>query len=177
MQEDLGKIWEVSPEEEKVILDEMVEEGCLKIVNPNESKLMSTKNLIVETFSSDSDSDKDKEAMIKACEESVLEYALKDITSLLAAFDEVDQGKLVGEVKKRFINLYAKLQAIVLIGSSTYENIDIQESRGLAYTRELGTGAVKNAIPNGKKACQIAMWSGMEEFSIDSRKMCTEEIS
>jgi len=173
MQENLGKIWEVSPEEEKVILDEMVEEGCLKEIKySNKEKLVNTKNLIIETFSSDSDID--KEAMIKACEESVLEYALKDITSLLATFDEVDQSKLVGETKKRFVNLYAKLQAIVLIGSSTYESISIQESRGLKYNREPGTGITKDAVPNGKKACQIAMWSGMDEFDMDSKKMCTE---
>lgn len=133
---------------------------------------MNTRDLIIQAFNGEPG--EKQEAMLKACEDTVIEYALTDISELLKAFGEIDQGKLSGETKKKFSNIYAKLKAIYITGVCTYDNISIEQSQGFEYKRELSTGIVKSITPNGKGACQISMWSGTDKIELDSKKLVTE---
>jgi hypothetical protein len=131
---------------------------------------METRELILQTFNGEPGREKD--TMLRACEESVMEYALKDMKELLGIFKEIDVTKLDEESTNRFNLLYSRIFAIVTIGSCEYDNIHVQNSRGLEYRRI--SGAVVDIVPNGKKACQVSMWSGMDKFTIDPKEMTTE---
>jgi hypothetical protein len=134
---------------------------------------MNTRDLIIETLKNGST--EDKAAMIRACEESVMEYALKEIKDLLDAFNEIDQTKLTcdEDTKTKFYRLYAKLNAIKLIGGD-YNNIEIRLVRGKTIVRG-AMGVVSHFSANNKRACQINLWSGMPKFSTDSKDLDTEE--
>ena len=131
---------------------------------------MDTRELILQTFSGETEGDKG--TMLRACEESVMEYALRDMKELLSVFQEIDATKLDEVSKNRFDLLYSRIFAIVTIGSSEYDSIHVQQSRGLEYRR--AGGVVIDIVPNGKKACQVSMWSGMSKFTIDPKEMATE---
>jgi hypothetical protein len=133
---------------------------------------MNTRDLIIQAFNGESG--EKQEAMLKACEDTVIEYALTDISDLLKAFGEIDQGKLDGKAKEKFTNIYAKLKAIYIIGVCMYDDINIEQSQGFEYKRELSTGFIKSISPNGKGACQISMWSGTDKIELDSKRLVTE---
>jgi hypothetical protein len=98
--------------------------------------------------------DEEKDAMLQASEESLAQFAQKELSSLLQPLTEVDQGLLSDEHNERLIKILVKLRAMRLIASESYSNICVQQRLGLTLVREFGAG---DTDYTGKVSCQITL--------------------
>lgn len=67
--------------------------------------------------------------------------------------------------------LLSKIQAAHM--PCDFNNVSISQSRGHGTIRKRPFGDAIGFVPNGKKSCQIKMWSGMDQYESDHRKMHT----
>jgi hypothetical protein len=136
----------MNQEREEKVLADLVAEGVITLVAlPKKEKIMKTRDVIAGALNAGSP--EEQEAMLKVCEESLVEYALADLSELLDLFREIDINKLSDAAKKRFTYVAQKIKAMILIGKSSHKNIDISEIRDIRYQDgNLNAGAASVVI-------------------------------
>jgi hypothetical protein len=105
--------------------------------------------------------------------ENLFESHMSEIHSMGNEFRKIIaiNSKACDQEKERANILLSKMAAAYI--PCTFDNILISQSRGLETIRSTGLGDAIDLTPNGKRSCQIQLWSGMSHFESDPKKMHT----